>query len=93
MPSPARKSSVQLFGCQFGGNTFDEIGTFASYLHALRWSAAGIKIGAYQLEPFHKALRLPSVRLVHRRHPATPLPMPGDRDGFAVFDGACRCHV
>jgi hypothetical protein len=62
---------------RIGGNSFDETGTFAAYLHTLRWSAvtatdptllqapfrAGIKIEAYQLEPLRKALQLPRVNL------------------------------
>jgi hypothetical protein len=62
---------------RIGGDAFDETGTFAAYLHTLRWSAvtatdptllqapfrAGIKIDAYQLEPLRKALHLPRVNL------------------------------
>jgi len=62
---------------RIGGKSFDETGTFAAYLHTLRWSAvtatdptllqapfrAGIKIDAYQLEPLRKALQLPRVNL------------------------------
>jgi SNF2 family DNA or RNA helicase len=62
---------------RIGGKAFDETGTFAAYLHTLRWSAvtatdptllqapfrAGIKIDAYQLEPLRKALQLPRVNL------------------------------
>jgi SNF2 family DNA or RNA helicase len=62
---------------RIGGNAFDETGTFAAYLHTLRWAAvtstdptllqapfrAGIKIDAYQLEPLRKALQLPRVNL------------------------------
>lgn len=62
---------------RIGGGAFDETGTFAAYLHTLRWSAvtatdptllqapfrAGIKIDAYQLEPLRKALQLPRVNL------------------------------
>jgi ERCC4-related helicase len=62
---------------RIGGDSFDETGTFAAYLHTLRWSAvtatdptllqapfrAGIKIDAYQLEPLRKALQLPRVNL------------------------------
>src|SRR5580704_17577856 len=63
---------------RIGGPSFDETGTFAAYLHTLRWSAvtatdptllqapfrAGIKIDAYQLEPLRKALQLPRVNLL-----------------------------
>jgi len=56
---------------------FDAPGTFAAFLHTLRWNCvtatdpnlfqspfrAGIKIDAYQMEPLRKALRLPRVNL------------------------------
>ena len=56
---------------------FDAPRQFAAFLHTLRWNCvtatvadifqapfrAGIKIDAYQMEPLHKALRLPRVNL------------------------------
>ena len=56
---------------------FDHSRQFAAFLHTLRWNCvtatvsdifqapfrAGIKIDAYQMEPLHKALRLPRVNL------------------------------
>lgn len=62
---------------RIGGDNFDEAGSFATYLHTLRWNAvtatdptllqapfrAGIKIDHYQLEPLRKALQLPRVNM------------------------------
>ena len=62
---------------RIGGDTFDDPGTFATYLHTLRWAAvtatdptllqapfrAGIKVDPYQLEPLRKALQLPRVNM------------------------------
>jgi hypothetical protein len=56
---------------------FDQARQFGAFLHTLRWNCvtatdpnlfqapfrAGIKIGAYQMEPLRKALRLPRVNL------------------------------
>ncbi len=60
-----------------GSRGFDPPRRFAAFLHTLRWHCttatdprlfqspfrAGIRIDAYQMEPLHKALRLPRVNL------------------------------
>ncbi len=64
-------------GQKYGCRDFDSREFFASFYNALRWQCvtatdpnlfqapfrAGIKLDAYQLDPLHKALRLPRVNL------------------------------
>ncbi|MCW1924261.1 DISARM system SNF2-like helicase DrmD [Luteolibacter arcticus] len=71
------RQAWESIGQKYGARDFDSREYFASFYNTLRWQCvtatdpnlfqspfrAGIKLDAYQLDPLHKALRLPRVNL------------------------------